>query len=76
MPGLRFLVALLRGIERLFQRGELPAQRADLLVQHLDLGQRPRREAASRGSSALAEFGGLALRVGWAGGREAVIRGP
>ena len=40
---LRFLVALLGGIERLFERGELAAQRADLLVQHLDLRQRARR---------------------------------
>ena len=32
-----------RGVERLLQRGELAAQRRDLLVQKLDLRQRPRR---------------------------------
>ncbi len=39
-PPLRFLVAFFRGFERLLERGKLAAQRADLLVQHLDLGQR------------------------------------
>ncbi len=42
-PGLAVLVALLGGAERVFERGELPAQRGDLLVQHVDLGQRARR---------------------------------
>ena len=41
--GLQFLVLLLGRIERLFERGELAAQRRDLLVEHLDLRQRARR---------------------------------
>ncbi|MHC2783862.1 hypothetical protein ACVMBZ_003076 [Bradyrhizobium liaoningense] len=62
---------LLAGIQRLFQGRQLPAQRADLLVQHLDLCQGPRRDGLLR-VQRLAEFGGLALRV-VAGGSKAVI---
>ena len=46
-----------------FERGELAAQRRDLLVEHLDLGQRPRGEPLLR-VELPAELGGLALRVG------------
>ena len=68
---LRFLVALLRGVERFFQRRELAAQRADLLVQHLDLRQRARRNLLF-GIQRLVEFGGAALGVA-AGAGKAVI---
>ena len=37
---LRVLVLLLGDIERLLDGGELAAQRRDLLVEHLDLGER------------------------------------
>ena len=39
--GVGFLVALFRGVERVLERGDLPAQRRDLLVEQLDLGKRP-----------------------------------
>src|SRR5262249_1137156 len=38
--GLRVLVALLRDVERGLERGDLPPQRADLLIEQLDLGER------------------------------------
>src|SRR5262245_19787391 len=60
---LRVLVLLLAGVQRRFERGELAAQRRDLLIEHLDLGQRPRGEPLLRVELA-AELGGLALRVG------------
>ena len=60
-----------RGVKRLFQRGELAAQRADLLVQHLDLRQRARRDRLL-GIQRLVELVGAALRVA-AGAGEAVI---
>ena len=59
MRVLRFLVALLRGVERLFERRQLPAQRADLLVQDLDLRQRARRNRFL-GIQRLVELGGAA----------------
>ena len=68
---LRFLVALLGGVERFFQRGKLAAQRADLLVQHLDLRQRPRRHLLF-GIQRLVEFAGAAGGV-VAGAGEALI---
>ena len=71
---LRFLVALFRGIERFLKRRELAAQRADLLVQHLDLRQRARRHLLF-GIQRLVEFVGAALRVA-AGAGEAVIKCP
>ena len=40
MRGLALLVALLGGVQRLFERGELAAQRRDLLVEQLDLRER------------------------------------
>jgi hypothetical protein len=43
--GLRLLVFFLRRIERFFQSGELAPQRCDLLVEDLDLRQRPRTQA-------------------------------
>ena len=39
------LSLLLGDVERRFERGELAAQRGDLLVEQLDLGQRARRHA-------------------------------
>ncbi len=42
--GLRILVLLLRYVERLLQRAKLAAQRRNLLVEHLDLGQRAERD--------------------------------
>ena len=38
--GLRFPVALFRGVERVFERGDLAAKRGDLLVEQLDLRHR------------------------------------
>src|SRR5262245_25094143 len=60
---LRFLVLLLAGVERRFERGELAPQRRDLLIEHLDLRQRPRGEPLLR-IELSAELGSLALRVG------------
>ena len=37
-------IFLFGGIERLFKRGELAAQRSDLLVENFDLSQRARGE--------------------------------
>ena len=53
----------LAGVQRRFERGELAAQRRDLLIEHLDLGQRPRGEPLLR-VELPPELGGLALRVG------------
>ena len=39
---LGFLVFLFGGVERLLDRGELPAQRGNLLVEHFDLCQSAR----------------------------------
>ena len=66
MLGLRFLVLLLGGVERLFDRGELAAQRRDLLIEHLDLRQRARGELLLAFELA-GEFGDLALRGSGAG---------
>ena len=68
---LRFLVALLGRIERLFERRELAAQRGDLLDQHLDLRQRARGDLLL-GIQCLVQFIGAALRVA-AGAGQPVI---
>ena len=44
MRDLRVAVALLGDFERLLERAELSAQRCDLLVEHLDLGERTQRQ--------------------------------
>ncbi len=62
---LRFLVLLLGGIERLFERRELAAQRRDLLVEHLDLCQRACGKSLL-GIDLAGELGDLALRIGCA----------
>ena len=49
---LRFLVLLLGGVERFFERGELAAQRGDLLVENLDLRDARARLPPFRGRSA------------------------
>src|SRR5581483_3770188 len=41
---LRLAILLLGDLKRLFERAELAAQSRDLLAQHLDLGERPRRD--------------------------------
>ena len=66
MLALRFLVLLLGGVERLFDRGELAAQRRDLLVEHFDLRQRARGDLLLAFELA-GELGDLALRGGGAG---------
>jgi hypothetical protein len=71
-PALGFLVALFGSVERLLERRKLAAQRADLLVQHLDLRQRSPRDVLFR-SQRLVEFIGAAGGVA-AGAGEAVIK--
>src|SRR4029077_6670729 len=71
-PRLRFLVAFLGRVERLFERGELTAQRADLLIQDLDLCQRARRYLLF-GVQRLVEFAG-ATRGVVAGSRKAFVK--
>ena len=68
--GLGFAVALLRGGERLLERRELAAQGGDLLVQDLDLRQRPRGDLLL-GVERLVERGDLAARRGGAGAARA-----
>src|SRR4029450_10702874 len=59
---LRFLVLFLAGFECRFERAKLAPQRRDLLIEHLDLRQRPGAEPPL-GVELTAELGGLALRV-------------
>src|SRR4029453_15865280 len=59
---LRFLVLFLAGFECRFERAKLAPQRRDLLIEHLDLRQRPGAEPPLR-VELTAELGGLALRV-------------
>ena len=42
--GLALLVLVLRGVERVLERGDLAAERRDLLVEQLDLRERPRAD--------------------------------
>ena len=66
-----YSVALFGSFQRFLERRELAAQRADLLVQHLDLGERARGHRFFR-IERLVELVGAALRVA-AGAGEAVI---
>ena len=59
---LRFLVALFGDFQRFLERRKLAAQRADLLVQHLDLGERARGHRLF-GFERLVELVGAALGV-------------
>ena len=71
---LRILVALLRDVERRFERAELAPQRGDLLVEHLDLRQRPQRDLLL-GVELAGQLGDLALRGGVAAA-EIVVEAP
>src|SRR6266480_1806814 len=68
---LRFLVALFGRVERFLERSQLTAQRADLLVQHLDLRQRARGHAFL-GFERLVEFIGAALRIAAGAGKTVI----
>ena len=70
-PPLRFLVALFGGFQRFLERRELAAQRADLLVQHLDLGERARAHRLF-GFERLVELVGAALGVAAGAGQPLV----